>query len=319
MNRRILVTTALLITASAWAQDPSGQRFGKAIATLTPQPPKVMPLYDGAIPNSKNTPDQEQTGPAMGGILSKVSRPTITAYLPGKDRSVGSAIVIFPGGGYMIEAWKLEGTTIAEIFQDRGIAAFLVKYRLPDDTTMENKSIGPLQDAQQALRVVRDHASEWGLDPSKIGVIGFSAGGHLASTVGTHFDKPYGSTPPGTNIRPDFEVLVYPVISMKSGLTHQGSHDALLGKDASDAQVRLFSNEEQVTAKTPPTLLVAGSDDMLVDVENSVAFYRALRRNEVQSEMHLFDRGNHGFFGLSRGEWMAPVFAWMTKNGWAKP
>lgn len=301
------------------AQQPAAQNFGQSIRNLVPKAPKVMPLYPDAIPNSKNVPDQEQSGANLGGTVMKVSRPTITAYLPGKDKSAGAAIIIFPGGGYMAESYKMEGTTIAEAFQDRGIAAFLVKYRLPSDETMPDRSIGPLQDAQQAVRVVRDNAAEWGVDPAKVGVIGFSAGGHLASTVGTHFDKPYGPTPAGANLRPDFLVLVYPVISMKPGLTHQGSHDALIGKNASDDQVKLFSNEEQVSARTPPALLLHATDDLLVDVENSVAFYRALHRNGVQAEMHLFDRGNHGFFGIARGEWMERVFAWLARNGWAKP
>jgi acetyl esterase/lipase len=313
-----LCAVAALLAAGAEAQDP-GERFMRAITNLVAKPPRVMPLYKDAIPNAKSAPDHEQRDSPYPGAIAKVSRPTLTVYLPGKDKASGAGIVIFPGGGYVMESYTDEGTHVAQAFQDRGIAAFLVKYRLPDDATMEDKSVGPLQDAQQALRVVRENASEWGVDAAKIGVIGFSAGGHLASTTGTHFDKAYGPTPAGANLRPDFMVLVYPVISMKPGLTHQGSHDALLGSRAGEDKVRLFSNEEQVTPRTPPTLLLHATDDMLVDVDNSVQFYQALHRNNVPAEMIVFQQGNHGFLGLSRGEWMEPVFTWMVKNGWAKP
>lgn len=314
--------TWLIVLPLTWPcvcqqRDPEGLRFGQSITDLRPSPPQVMPLYPGAIPNSKPSPDQEKPGPF--GTIAQVSKPTITAYLPGKAKSIGSAIIVFPGGGYVMQSYEMEGTSVAEAFQDRGVAAFLVKYRLPDDATMEDKSIGPLQDAQQAIRVVRENASKWNVDPAKIGVIGFSAGGHLASTAATHFNKSYIPDSGGINLRPDFAVLVYPVITMATGLTHRGSRDALLGKTPTEAQVRLFSNEQQVTPKTPPTLLLHATDDLLVDVDNSVSFYRELHQHQVPAEMILFDRGNHGFFGLSRDEWMQPLGAWMKKNGWMKP
>ena len=164
---------------------------------------------------------------------------------------------------------------------DHGIAAFVVKYRIPSDQTMEDKSIGPLQDAQQAMRFVRLHAAEWDLDAARVGVIGFSAGGHLASTLATHFGKAYVDNPDHISLRPDFLVVVYPVISMDAKITHMDSRKALLGPDPSEGQVRLFSNELQVTKDTPPTLILHAADDRLVDVDNSIVFFEALRRAGV--------------------------------------
>src|ERR1019366_3895304 len=166
-------------------------------------------------------------------------------------------------------------------------------YRLPSDQTMEDKSIGPLQDAQRAIRLVREHAAEWSIDPHKIGVIGFSAGGHLASTLGTHFEKAYIANPDQISLRPDFMILVYPVISMDSKIAHMGSRIALLGKEPSDEQVQLFSNELKVTKDTPPTLLIHSADDHLVDVDNSIRFFEALRHAGVQVDMTILDKGEH--------------------------
>jgi acetyl esterase/lipase len=320
--RRSVVSFAVfvsLITGSGWCQTGSSpaQRFGRSIAELVPQPPRTLPLYESEIPNSKAAADEEAK--LRGGGIETVSRPTLTAYLPGKAKSNGSSILIFPGGGYVMESYEMEGTRIAEAFQDRGVAALLVKYRLPSDATMVDKSIGPLQDAQRAIQMARENASKWDIDPSKIGVLGFSAGGHLASTVGTHFDKAYIPNSSNTSLRPDFMVLVYPVISMASELTHQGSRDALLGKNPAASLVQLFSNDQQVTERTPPALLLHATDDLLVDVDNSVVFYEALHHHNVPAAMILFQKGNHGFFGIARDEWMQPIFTWMSKNGWMKP
>jgi len=218
-----------------------------------------------------------------------------------------------------MEGLSIESTTIAELLQDRGVAAFVVKYRLPSDVTMVDKSIGPLQDAQQSIRLLREHASEWNINPSKVGVMGFSAGGHLASTVGTHFSKAYVPNDDNVNLRPDFMVLVYPVISMMNGLTHKGSREALLGTNPTDKLVRLFSNEQQVNDETPPTLLLHAADDRIVDVDNSIDFFEALRHHKVPVEMIVFPKGDHGFFLITRDEWIQPMFLWMTRNAWMKP
>lgn len=279
-----------------------------------------MPLYEGTIPNATGAPDQEEHGTFLGWAFTrKVSRPTITAFLPATDKSIGSSVIIFPGGGYVGEGLAIESTAIAELLQNRGVAAFVVKYRLPSDVTMVDKSIGPLQDAQQSVRLVREHALEWNLNPHKVGVMGFSAGGHLASSVGTHFSKAYIPNDDNVNLRPDFMVLVYPVITMTNGLAEKGSRAALLGPNASDALVRLFSNEQQVTDETPPTLLLHAADDRIVDVDNSVVFFEALRHHKVPVEMMIFPKGDHGFFLITRDEWIQPMFRWMTHNAWMMP
>jgi acetyl esterase/lipase len=184
---------------------------------------------------------------------------------------------------------------------------------------MPDKSVGPLQDAQQAIKTVRQRANEWKLNPAKIGIMGFSAGGHLASTTGTHFNKSYIPNEENVSLRPDFMILIYPVISMKEGLTHGGSRTNLLGKTPSEEQIALFSNELQVNANTPPTWITHTGDDTVVPVENSILFYKELIRNKVPAEMHLYPAGNHGFvLKLPTDEWMQPLFDWMQKSGITK-
>lgn len=281
-------------------------------------PPKMQsfPLYgDGAIPNSKPGPDEE-TGTSW---LQKVSRPVIQVYLPAKAKATGAAIVIFPGGGYAGLTWEYEGIEQANYFVDHGIAAFVVKYRIPSEQTMVDKSIGPLQDAQQAMRFARQHAAEWDLDAARIGAIGFSAGGHLAATLATHFDKDHVGNPDHISLRPDFLVLVYPVISMDAKITHPGSRAGLLGEHPSEEKIRFFSNELQVTKDTPPTLLLHAADDRLVDVANSVAFFDSLRHAGVSVEAHLFEKGQHGFFLLPRDRWQGAIMDWLGENGWLWP
>lgn len=303
---------------------------GAAPATIQPAPltapgdnPQIsapLTLYAGKIPNSIPGPNAEETYLLSGMVrLRNVSIPTCTVYIPVKSKTAHSAIVLFPGGGYTILAWEYDGTRTAQDLLDHGVTVILVKYRLPSDSIMPDKSIGPLQDGQQALLVAREHAAEWDVDPAKIGVMGLSAGGHLAATVGTHFTKAYAENPQNLDLRPTFMVLVFPVITMKKELTHMGSRRALLGENPSDDQVKLFSNEEQVTDQTPPTLIVHASDDTTVDVENSVHFYEALHRHKIPSEAVFFPSGNHGFFSMPRDEWMQLVYSWMTKNGWMKP
>ena len=288
------------------------------MADAFPSRMQIFPLYgDAAIPNSKPGPDEESG--ADKGFIRKVSRPQIQVYLPAKVKATGASVVIFPGGSYHGLTFDGEGTQQARFFLDHGIAAFVVKYRLPSDQTMMDKSIGPLQDAQQAIRFVRQHASEWNLDSSRVGAIGFSAGGHLASTLATQFNRARVENPDHVNLRPDFLILVYPVISMDKSLTHMDSRNALLGSDPSADQVRLFSNELQVSSETPPTLILHATDDKLVDVDNSIVFYEALRHADVPVEMHLFEKGQHGFFLISRDRWQPTVMQWLTLNNWLNP
>ena len=283
-------------------------------------PPKmqVFELYgDDPIPNSKPT-SEEESG-ADQGFIRNVSRPQIHVYLPAKMRATGASIVIIPGGGYAGLTFDWEGKQQAQFFMDHGIAAFVVKYRIPSDKTMQDGSIGPLQDAQQAMRFVRQRAKEWNLDPSRVGVIGFSAGGHLASTLATRFSEAHVPNPDGIDLRPDFVVLVYPVISMRADVTHAGSREALLGTAPSDELVRKFSSELQVTERTPPTLILHATDDQLVDVSNSLLYYEALRHAGVPVEMHLFEKGQHGFFLMPRDRWQSTIIEWLTWNGWLYP
>jgi acetyl esterase/lipase len=283
-------------------------------------PPKMqsVPLYGQApIPNSKSGPDEE-TSPD-GKWIRKVSRPVIQVYLPARAKATGASVVIFPGGSYAGLSFEYEGTQQANFFIDHGIAAFVVKYRIPSDATMVDKSMGPLQDAQQAMRFARQHAADWNLDPQRIGAIGFSAGGHLASTLATHFDKSYVDNPDHVDVRPSFLVLVYPVISMDPKITHMDSRKALLGPEPSESQIRFFSNELHVTQDTPPTLILHAADDRLVDVDNSIVFFEALRHAGVPVESRLFAKGQHGFFLLPRDRWQATIMDWLVTNGWLSP
>jgi len=277
-----------------------------------------LPLYgDAAIPNSKAGPDEESS--ADGSWVKKVSRPFIQVYLPAKAKATGASVVIFPGGSYAGLSFDYEGTQQANYFIDHGVAAFVVKYRIPDDRTMVDRSMGPLEDAQQAIRFARLHAAGWNLDPRRIGVVGFSAGGHLASTLATHFDKSYVDNPDHVDLRPDFLVLVYPVISMDAKITHMDSRRNLLGTDPSAAQIRFFSNDLQVSKDTPPTLILHAADDRLVDVDNAIVFFEALRRAGVPVEARLFQKGQHGFPLLPRERWQNAIFDWISTNGWLSP
>ncbi|MGN6396465.1 MAG: alpha/beta hydrolase [Mucilaginibacter sp.] len=277
---------------------------------------KPMPLYPHGVPNSKPTPKTyiEKTDKDW---ITDVSIPTITPYFPAKGTANGTAIVVYPGGGYAGLASGHEGKAIGEAFSSFGVTAFVVKYRLPSDSIMVDKTIGPLQDAQQAVLTVRRNAAKWGINPNKIGIIGFSAGGHLASTEGTHFDKVLVEDKDNMSARPDFMMLIYPVISF-GPMAHVGSRENLIGKTPSEDLVNLYSNEKQVTANTPPTFLVHAQDDDVVPVENSLLFYQALLKAKVKAEMHLFQEGGHGF-GLvdpkSKNRWIDWARNWLDENG----
>jgi len=282
---------------------------------------QVMPLYKDSIPNFIFTQDEETASNNGILIVSKISRPTLTAYLPTKERANGAAVVICPGGGYAVEAAGHEGADVAKELSNAGIAAFVLKYRLPSDETMKNKEIGPLQDAQQAIKVVRERAKEWNINPGRIGIMGFSAGGHLASTEGTHYTKALIENNNYISLRPDFMILVYPVISFQDSLGHIGSRDNLLGKNPSQEKKDYYSNEMQVTDSTPPTFLVHASDDDAVKVENSIAFYEALIKHHVPAELHIYQNGGHGFgmhLPKNKDLWLDRCKNWMAANGWLK-
>ncbi|HEY2583368.1 MAG TPA: alpha/beta hydrolase [Mucilaginibacter sp.] len=287
---------------------------------LTHAQEKALPLYPNGIPNSKPAPatyveKNDKSNNDEWVIL--VSVPTLTPFIPARGTANGTAVVVFPGGGYAGLSMDKEGYRVAKAFNSIGVTAFVVKYRLPSDDIMIDKTIGPLQDAQQAVLMVRKHAAEWGIKPNKIGIIGFSAGGHLASTEGTHFDKPVIEDKDNISVRPDFMMLLYPVITF-GPMAHMGSRENLIGKNPTEAQLTLYSNEKQVTANTPPTFMVHAEDDDVVPVQNTLMFYDELLKAKVKAEMHIFQSGGHGF-GLnnprSKDKWFDWCKNWLDENG----
>jgi acetyl esterase/lipase len=290
------------------------------VPTLNANAQKELKLYKSSIPNSKVFEGiKENTVRSAGQItrVSDVTEPVIYTYLADEKLNTGKAIVICPGGGYGILAIDHEGHDVAKRFAAVGISAFVLKYRLPSDKIMIQKDIGPLQDAQRAIQLVREHAKEWKINPNQIGVAGFSAGGHLASTLGTHFEKSFIANPENINLRPDFMLLMYPVISMKTGLTHEGSKQNLLGKDPSSDQVLLFSNEEQVRENTPPAFLVHAEDDSVVLIANSTEFRSALEKYNIPTKLLTYPKGGHGF-GLNNPtsdvQWFDLFVDWLQAN-----
>lgn len=289
-------------------------------STLAAQ--QVIPLYDGEIPNAKpcNEKDHEfiDTSWNKAGLLivDHITKPTLTVYEPSGDKRTGTAVIICPGGGYGVLAAGHEGADVAKVFNDAGVTAFVLRYRLPKDHCMINKEYVPLMDAQQAIYFVRSHAQQYHVDMNKIGIMGFSAGGHLASTAGTHFN-PVRKELTNANVRPDFMLLIYPVISFDETIGHLGSRDNLIGKNPDKKLVHLFSNEEQVTPQTPLTFLVHASDDDGVNPENSIRFYQVLLKNKVPAELHLYEHGGHGF-GLhnptTNEDWFKACIDWMKSN-----
>jgi acetyl esterase/lipase len=279
----------------------------------------TIPVWTKSVPNSINALDFTEKEIIKEGQLlsvSQVIKPTLTLYHPKKELINGCSVLIFPGGGYSHLALYKEGEKVALWLNKLGITAFVLKYRLPNDLIMTDKTVGPLQDAQQAIRIIRHNAKEWNIDPSKIGVLGFSAGGHLASTISTHYlDKVYNAD--AISARPDFSILIYPVISMEDGITHNGSKISLLGENASKELIEKYSNEKQVDANTPKTFIVHATDDKVVPVENSVNYYMNLKKYNVPVEMHLYENGGHGFGLGTKGthtEWPKACEKWLTEN-----
>ncbi len=289
--------------------------FFLMVAASTVLAQQVVPLYESTIPGALNVKSEETYDTARS-LAFKVYQPTLTVYLPAKEKATGAAVIVCPGGGYGVLVIGKEGFDIAKYYAAHGVAAFVLKYRLPDSRIMKDKSIGPLQDAQRAIQLVRAHAVQWNVDPAKIGIMGFSAGGHLASTAGTHYSEALIPNTQNTSLRPDFMLLVYPVISMTDSLGHKGSRENLLGKNADVKKIQLFSNDQQVNAQTPPAFLIHAGDDKVVDVDNSISFYEALRRNKVPAEMHIYPKGDHGFvLNLPIDQWMSICLQWMDNSG----
>lgn len=270
-------------------------------------------LWPGIPPGSENlnleevVVERSDDSLIQNRLINNIGKPLIVPYIPEKPN--GSAILICPGGAYYYLSYDKEGIDIAQWFNSIGITAFILKYRLPAEGYPDGKKV-PLMDAQRALRMIRSNADSWGIDTAKIGVIGFSAGGHLASSLGTLYQKNVYEDLDQTDqesARPDFMILMYPVISMKDSITHAGSKKNLLGEFPDDDVVFQFSTDLQVDNATPPTFIVHASDDKAVIPENSLLFYRALLKANVPAELHMFEKGGHGF-GIRQAT--GPVSSW---------
>lgn len=294
------------------------------IGMCTVNAQQVMELYPGKIPGAKAVPvtyrelESVKDGKVTG--LSKVSHPTLTLYQPDPAKVNGTAVIICPGGGYSHLATAHEGEEVARKFAENGVTAFVLKYRLPSDSIMVDKSFGPLQDAEQAIYLVRKNAAKWKVDPGKIGIMGFSAGGHLASSLAVHYGDVKIENAEKLSLRPDFAVLIYPVISFLTS-PHTGSMNNLIGKNGTEAQKEYFSGERAVNANTPISFLVHANNDGTVPVENSIIFNQALVKNKVPAEMHIYQAGGHGF-GLhnktTADEWFDRLTNWMKANSLLK-
>jgi acetyl esterase/lipase len=294
---KILLLLSLFTIVATAAKSLHAQTTAPSTA-----PSEVIHLWPGDAPLAKGHADEDV--------------PTLGVYLPAKEQANGCAVVICPGGAYVHLSMVKEGSDVANWLKDHGIAAFVLKYRI--------KPYGqpaPMLDGQRAIRLVRSRAAEWNIDPARIGMLGFSAGGHVASTVGTHFDAGNATAPDPIDrqsCRPDFLLLLYPVISMNAQIAHGGSRTQLLGENPSDDLVRLYSNELQVTDQTPPTFIAHSKPDKTVKIANSERFYEALQQHHVPSELIELETGGHGW-GLAPKNpelsvWKEKCLAWMASQ-----
>lgn len=278
----------------------------------------TLPLWPEGIPNYRETGSTEKWDTSEIIYVTNVQVPDINVYLPAKRHATGQAVVICPGGGYYGLAYDWEGTDIAKWLNSKGIAGIVLKYRLPVSAGQIIPNESPLTDASRAVRLIRYHSEEWNIDPKWVGIIGFSAGGHLASTLGTHFD--YGDVYAPNPIerissRPDFMILIYPVITMTKPYVHKGSRNALIGEYPEPSLAQKYSNELHVSDDTPPTFLIHAGDDIGVPVENSLVFYQALIENNIPAELHIYPEGGHGFsLALNKGhlsQWTDLCIEWI--------
>lgn len=279
-----------------------------------------IPLYNGKIPKSKDCGTENKTQVNQWGqeVYTKVNKPTLTIYKATESNTNQTAVLILPGGGYTILAANHEGQDVAKAFNGIGVTAFVLKYRLPNDTCMFNKEWVPFIDAQAAMKWIRDHSSEYGINPDKIGVIGFSAGGHLASTLATQYQLNLNDQGSRTNARPNFAILGYPVISMEDAIGHEGSRIKLIGKDAAVAIRDQFSTQLQVSRFTPPTFLFHAKDDKTVPVANSLQMKAALDAQKVPAQLLLMEKGGHGFGLINKqdpADWFKVLQTWMKSQG----
>lgn len=263
---------------------------------------EVVPLYPGMqIPFAKTGTEE----------------PRLTVFKPKRNLAKGAAVIVCSGGSYGGRANSAEGGPACKKLMEAGITAFLLDYRIPKAEKMERKEIVPLTDAQRAIQYVREHAGQYKINPSRLGIMGFSAGGHLVSTVGTHFTRSELNNPKGTSLRPDFMVLVYPVISFADSLTHKISRMNLVGPEITKEEIEEYSNELQVTEQTPPAYITSGMDDKIVDVKNSLYFAAALRQHYIHAELFLYEKGYHGY-GINnkqaKVQWIDDCIEWIKKE-----
>lgn len=290
------------------------------VVTEAAEPP-AAPLYSGDIPNAIEAPDEESLRDPADAFpfYQNISRPKIMAYRPAKQDPKRTAVVIFPGGGYRGVSILKEGYNVARAFNEMGVTAFVVKYRTPSDRHMKDKRTGPLQDAQQAVATVRRDATKWNIDPTRIGVMGFSAGGHLAATTGTLFKSPVLSQWTSADVRPNFLMLIYPVITFVDPSVHAGSRKMLLGDAPSEADMQRFSPQLAVSDETPPTFLIHAADDQTVPVANSILFFEALQARKIPSQLMIYPAGGHGY-GLNNAttddRWIERCRQWLQSQGW---
>lgn len=292
-----------------------------AITAAGAAEPPAQPLYPGDIPGAIAAPDEEKLrDPAHPWpFYMDISRPTITAYRPARQDPKRTAVIILPGGGYSGVSILKEGYDVARAFNEMGVTAFVVKYRTPSDKHMKDKRVGPLQDAQQAIATVRRDAAKWQIDPARIGLIGFSAGGHLAASAGTLFKTPVLPEWKSADVRPDFLMLIYPVITFTDASVHWGSRRKLLGDAPSREDMERFSTELAVSDETPPTFLVHAADDATVPVANSIRFFEALQARKIPAQLMIYPAGGHGY-GLNNAttgdRWIERCRQWLQSQGW---
>jgi len=280
---------------------------------------QIIPLWPEGIVDNPVTKEAETHDNSRGILwITNVQEPTLEVFLPVKNNATGKAIVICPGGGYAGLAYDWEGTAIAKWLNSKGIAGLVLKNRLPEADVNPQSTTAPLQDAQRAIRLARQHAEEWNISADQVGVMGFSAGGHLASTLATHYDENHQLNPSAIDTisaRPDFAILVYPVITMDPAHYHGGSSINLIGSNPSEEIIALYSNELQIDSLTPPTFLVHSTDDKAVPVKNSLLFYEGLVKAGVLAEMHIYPTGGHGYaLGIKGGHeqtWVHRLEEWL--------
>ena len=280
---------------------------------------EFVPLWpDENIPNYQKSEESEYIPKRNIIFIQKVQKPSLEIYLPAKQNSNGKAILILPGGGYSGVAYDWEGTDYAKWLNSQGVAAFVLKYRMPQAASVITSYKAPIQDAQRAMRYIRYHSERFHIQKDQVGVIGSSAGGHLASTLGTHTTNYYTSKDEidKETFEPNFMMLIYPVISMNEGITHKGSRNNLLGKSPDENLIEQFSNELNVNENTSQTFIIHSGNDKVVLVENSIQFYQKLIEHNIPTTMHIFPKGGHGYsLGLRNSN--APDWTPLA-NDWLK-